>query len=242
MLTKFIRFMPQSGIQIYPNIVYRDANDIDYNTRNLVRLVFETDPEYVGLRTRINFVSYTPIYGREFCTYVYKGTELLGNLVYKEITNNPHGYGHNDFLVAKRVLPEFRRTKYSRYMAGDMIHMMFKSGLAKRLYTYVIKRNDAPDEGTYWEVADFSQPCAGEQFTTDGPSVQKYISIKRRFPTSLLMEFNGDVYNSMDLLKYFTATVGRTEDMAKQWIAEMDFAAEKVRETYGCFNDKCLRK
>ena len=235
-LTKFDRFMPHGGITIYPDIRYVDANDVDPTVRKLCRDLFDIDPAYKAMRAKLNILPYSPLYCRQFCTYVYKRGDLIGTLIYKEILNNPYGYREGDFLVAKRVLPDYRHTKYSRYMAADMIHMMFKSGIANNLYTYVMVKEGAPSMGTFWEIGDFENaPCVGTVFRSDGPTVQKYMLIKHANANHAILEFNGAIYKSMDLMEYFMAAVGRTEELAKRWLTEMDLAAELVRSAYASF-------
>lgn len=231
-LTKHNRLLPYD-IRIFPNIIYRDANDVSENERQYVRDFFANDSEYRRMASLIRFGSEAPIYGKQYCMYVYKDGELLGNLIYKEILNHELGYSKDDFLVSKRIFSKFRRTKYSRYAAGDMLHILFKSGTAKKLYTNITRRPGS-DGNTFWELADFTAPCAGLRLPSDGPNVQKYINVKKVYDTSIVIEFDGEIYNSMDLRSYFLAPGNRTEEMVDRWLNEMDQAAAIVREAqYG---------
>ena len=116
-------------------------------------------------------------------------------------------------------------------MSADLIHILFKSGLAQKIYMYV--PTDKPS-GTFWERVDKTMPCTGIMYKTDGPETQKYISIVNEFLTSkglyILVELNGDKYRNMDMYSYLMAPPGRTTEVVERWILEMDLAASIVKE------------
>jgi hypothetical protein len=227
------RLIPKDGLSIYPDIWYLDVFDIPKEKKErTIKFFHEEDLVYKGLAGHRNLIDRGSKLGREFCIYVMKDGKDVCNIVLKEYLDNPDGYGLGDFFIGKQVWPDFRGTIYSRYASGDLIHMVFMSGLARRLYHYSVALPNS--QGNYWDRIDRSMPCIGHIFKTDGPGVQKYISIKREIPTSwkdyILIEFDGDIYKKMDLEEYFMSIPGRDAETVKKWLVEMQEAAEKVRE------------
>jgi len=123
---------------------------------------------------------------------------------------------------------------------SDVIHMMFMSGLANRLYSYVKAVDGA--QGSFYDRVDRSSPCIGIVYSTDGPNVQKYKRVIRDLHTEhgnyILFENVGDIYRKMNLKEYFMTPPGRKEKIVDRWLIEMDDAARKVKEvTDGSYTD-----
>jgi RimJ/RimL family protein N-acetyltransferase len=232
-LSTYNRLIPREGLEVYPGVRYVDATDTDPETRNAAKkFFFADDKQYTQLLHDRKYIYKGSSVGRRYCVYIFKGDDVLGNIVFTELLDNPHGFGDDDFAYSKYIYPKYQRTKYSRYALSDLMHFFFKSGLAKRLYAYV----PAPNSGkTFWERVDRSLPCMSELYTTDGPELQTYISVKESFRTPVgnydLIEFDGKKYNEMDLFKYFMTSPGRDEETVRRWMKEMDEAAEHVRIT-----------
>jgi hypothetical protein len=230
-LLKFDRFLPAGGASVYPSIWYYDANDIGEEIRIKNQEFFLNDIEYKPLFDRGKAIFKGSCVGKRVCVYVYRANELLGSIPFYEFLDNPHGYGKGDFLIAtKRIYPEYRRTKYSRYAFSDIMHILFCSGIANRLYMYT--RTIAP-HGSFYDRVDRNLPCMGEVYDTDGSELQRYILIKAEFPTPygnyMLVEFNGEIYKKTDLEAYFMASPGRDMETVKRWLREMNAIAESVR-------------
>lgn len=233
-ITMYKRLIPEGGFSIYPDIWYLDVFDIPKEKKErTVKYFHEEDPVYKELASHRSLIDRGSKLGREFCIYVMKNERDVCNIVLKEYLDNPDGYGKGDFFIGKQVWPEFRATIYSRYASGDLIHMVFMSGLAKRLYHYSVALPNS--QGNYWDRIDRSMPCVGKVFETDGPEIQKYISIKKEIPTPwrdyLLIEFDGDIYRKMDLEKYFLSVPGRDINLVRRWLNEMNEAANEVKRT-----------
>lgn len=230
-MTSFNRFIPPGGIRIFPDIYYYDINDIREKTRTYYKNFFDRDNDYKTLSKRGKKIPHGSDINRKYCSYVYKKENLIGLILFFEYLDNPHGYGLNDFRYTKLIMPEYRKTKYSRYAGSDMIHMILVSGIAKKLYTYSVANKQT---GTYLDRIDLNAPCMGKVYPTDGP-VQEYMRITKDIETPygpyVILEFNGDIYNKMDLKKYFLTVPGRTEDLAVKWIIQMNEAAEIMKNT-----------
>lgn len=230
-LINFQRFLPKEGVQVYPNVFYYDINDIDHKLRMYYKQFFEYDKEYRPLTQRGRKMDRGKNINKKYCSYIYKDDNLVGLILLFEYLDNPDGYGKNDYRYTKLIMPEYRGTKYSRYCGADIMHMVFVSGLAKRLYTYAVANKLV---GTYVDQIDLKAPCMGEVYESDGP-IQEYMKITKKLKTPygpyVILEFNGETYNKMDLKKYFLAAPGRTEEVAIKWIKEMDHAASIMKET-----------
>jgi hypothetical protein len=230
-LSEFDRLIPEGGICVYPEVWYFDVNDIPIKERISSKRFFREDPDYRRLYDHRNLIFKGEKTGRRFCAYIYRDLEAVGNIVFTEVIDNPHGFGKNDFSYHKWIFPKYRKTKYSRYAISDLIHMLFISGIARRIYVYTLARKDSEGH-PLWERIDFSLPCASIIYDSDGPETQKYIFLKQEFQTPwatyLLLEFNGDIYRSMDLKKYFMAAPGRDEKIVERWLKEMNEAADEV--------------
>lgn len=230
-LNKFHRFIPTKGIKIFPDILYVDINDISEEKKFFYKNFFESDKDYEPLAKKGREIPHGSNIDRKYCSYVFKKDSLIGIILFFEYLDNPDGYGKDDFRYTKLIMPEYRKTKYSRYAGSDMIHMILVSGIAKRLYTYSVENKKT---GTYIERIDLNAPCMGKVYPTDGP-VQQYMLISKEIKTVygnyVILEFNGDIYNSMNLKKYFLTVPGRTEQLAEKWIKQMNHAAELMKNT-----------
>jgi hypothetical protein len=237
-LSQFSRLIPSDGLKVYPDVWYFDVNDIPPEVRLKTKIFFREDVSYKELYQRRTAINKGSRHGRRFCIYIKKDEENLGNIVFTEILDNPDGYGPGDFIYHKWIFPKFRGSKYSRYASADAMHMMFKSGVANRLYTYVPATNRLIS-GSFFDRVDRSLPCMSEIYPTDGPDLQKYIFVRKNFETPfgiyMLVEFNGRIYRQMDLFNYFMATHGRKEETVRLWLIEMGRAARRVWWTaFGC--------
>jgi hypothetical protein len=237
-LSEFDRMIPKEGLLILPGVLYIDVNDVRPDERLASRKMFYEDEEYQPLYLNRKAIwKGGNLIGRRYCAYVYKDGSYVGNVVYTEKLDNPHGYGKDDFTITKWICKPYRRTKYSRYASGDLNHMLFRSGVVKRLYTYIRLIPEDPGSGL-WTRIDFSMPCIGKLYDTDGPKVQKYISIKNSFQTPngkyAIMELDGEIYRNMDLIEYLVAGgPNRTRESMEEMLICMDNAAEVVKRTIG---------
>jgi len=238
-LYRFAKFIPKSGICVYPKVWYYDANYIPDDVRKAHKHFFHTDNEYKEQFDRKPYCYWINLdakqIGTRYCAYIYRKDVCIGSIYFTEHFDNPDGYTKKgDFQLNKWIYPEFRRTIYSRYALGDLIHMLFISGLANRLYAYQEAREDWKVQEELWQRIDNTTPCRGIKFPSDTPEVRPYIRCVKMIHTKVrdfvLTEFNGDIYRSMDLKKYLMAPPGRTKEVVDRWIVEMNEAAEKVRK------------
>lgn len=229
---KYDRLLPKEGICVYPNVWYYDANDLSEETRASIIYSFEVDPAYKKLREEGKAIHKGSVIGRWYRVYVFRNDDLVGIIVLNEILDNPHGFGEGDFNSSKWICPKYRNTKYSRYAMSDVIHMMFMSGLASRLYSY--QKAVEGTQGSYFDRVDRSSPCLGIFYPTDGPDVQKYRRVVCELHTEhgdyILAENIGDVYREMNLKEYFMTPPGRIEEVVDRWLKEMNEAARRVKE------------
>ena len=229
---KYNRLLPKEGICVYPNVWYYDVNDIPEETRAFIIYSFKVDPVYKKLREEGKVIHKGSVMGRRYRVYVYRNDDLIGIIVLNEILDNPHGFGEGDFNGYKWICPKYWNTKYSRYAMSDVIHMVFMSGLASRLYSY--QKAIEGTQGSYLDRVDRSSPCLGIIYSTDGPDVQKYKRLVCELHTEhgdyIVTENVGDVYRKMNLKEYFMTSPGRKEEVVDRWLIEMDGAAKKVKE------------
>ena len=222
------RLLPLGGVVIYPDILYKDVNDVLTKERTDTELFFHT---YAAYRRRPLFKgNWVP---RQYCAYIYKNDKLLGCILSHEILDNPDGYGEEDFEFFKLLYPDYRNTKYARYMTADFLHIMFMSDIAKRLYAYVPSKLTMSKY--FFDVMDTHQmPCVGVRFSSDNLEVQKYIKISKTFVVGeqsyAIVEFDGDTYREMDLVNYMSAVPGRNLQILDRWFKDMNDAAQAVKE------------
>jgi len=232
-LIQWDRLLPEKGIKIYPDILYKDVNDISIEKRLANKRFFAEDREYSIARKRSRMIRKGKVFGRKYNVYVYKKDQPLGNVLAIEVLDNVDGYGQGDFAFIKLVYPKYRHTKYSRYISADYLHMMFKSGIANRFYFYAPARET--DSQFFLDVMDLKEiPCAGIKYSTDGLMAQRYAIVKKKFMVNgrlfALIEFNGDIFISMDLKAYMSIVPNRKQETVERWISEMDNAALKIKE------------
>lgn len=236
-LSPFVRFIPKDGLTIFPNLIYRDANDVSEKERFATKRVFGDDPEYRVLNKLGSYISKGTKYRTRLCTYVYEGTKHIGNIMFTEFLDNPNGYGKMDFHYVKWIEKDYRHTKHSRYVIGDLIHILFKAGIANRLYSYMPAKNT--ESTFFFDQIGQDTPCVSKRYPSDSPDVQKYIiskGIVADFPVKyVLIELNGDIYRSMDLEEYLMAAPHRKIEDVHRWLDEMDKAAKTVKGVYESF-------
>jgi len=231
-LTQFSRLIPEEGIKIYPSIQYIDSNDVSEEERRTTKEFFSNDSQYL---VTMNFASCVPKgkkVGRQYCVYAHRldNGDAIGNVKFNEVLDNPHGFGENDFHYVKWIFPQYRYTKYSRYIIGDLIYLLFMAGVANRLYVYVPLKKDI-DNSKFWmgNVDKLLAPCLSRQYDSDSNEVQKYIKVNQIVPgfkvDYMLLEFNGDIYRNMDHRAYLSAVPGRSKETVDRWLEEMNEAA-----------------
>jgi hypothetical protein len=229
MLTKWDRLIPEQGINIYPNVTYRDANDISEDIRLKSSDDILSDPLQNRLQEQRKVIKSGTKFDRKYSIYVYQMNKLIGIWILREPLDNPHGYGKDDFHFVKYIYPEFRHTRFVRYASADLMHMLFISRKANRLYSYL--PCISTESKFYMDKADPTLPCLGKRFGSDGVDVQKYIIVKEEILASsgnyIILEFNGDIYRSMDLGTYMRVH-GRSDEVIDRWIKEMDGAACQI--------------
>ncbi len=235
-LSPFTRFIPKDGLTIFPNLTYRDVNDISEKERFSTKRIFGEDPEYRVLNNMGSYIPKGKKYKTRLCTYVYEGANHIGNIMFTEFTDNPNGYKVNDFHYVKWIQEVYRHTKHSRYVIGDLVHMLFKSGIANRLYSYMPAQET--ESTFFFDQIGQDAPCVSKRYPSDNPDVQKYIisrGIVADFPVKyVLIELNGDIYRNMNLEEYLMAAPNRRIEDVRKWLVEMDKASEIVKEIYGC--------
>jgi len=233
-LPSYDLLIPKGGLEIYPDVHYYNAEDVDPAFRRYTSDFFHTiDDMYVELRKRGYAIWKGNGHDTVYYIYVRIGDKWIGVLSAVEKLDNPHGYGNPfDFHYLKQIFPEFRHTKYSRWASSDLMHMLFKSKAVRRLYSYMPARKS--ESNFFMDRAVDGLPCMSVRYPSDGPLQQKYIKVVRDFETEyglyVLVEMNGEDYNRMNLKSYIGAP-GRDPKLVDRWIKEMDAAAEKVRET-----------
>lgn len=233
-LSKFDRLLKQS-VTIYPGLTYVDVNDVNENERFRSKKFLREDVDYANMSSQMKKIQRGTDTGRRYCLYVFKGDCTVGRAVLTEIFDSPFGYTKNDFYYSKLVYREFSWTNWSRAFTGDVIHIMLSSGIANNLYTFMKADANQKNESFFLNRIDRTQPCVPLVFPGDCESVQKYILVKDEVCIGddiyLLVEYNGDIYRSMDKVEYIKKT-GSTgnEEKIRMMLAQMDEAAEQAKQ------------
>jgi hypothetical protein len=204
-LMEFKRLLPQEGMiitvhkskdsteKILLNLV--DFLDLDPIEKIKIQETIRSDPTYALTNS-----FHTPIPKGELRT-IYScwitnnlDRQAIGFLSLKEYLNNPDGYGEGDFLQEKWIAQPFQRTIYSKFISLISLHLMFLSGLAKRIYAYM----PAFKEDLWQSISDEKSVCVGIPYLKD---VSKpFIKVVKKVigeNTYFLMEFDGEMYRSM---------------------------------------------
>ena len=233
--------IPYPELVIFPDIHYVDGYDMSQRHIAETRRFFANDEEYKKLSLYRKYLNLDncPV-SRAFNIHVFKGNSKLGLIRFVEIQNHPEGYGIGDFRIIKLIYPEYRRTKYSRYVVADLVHILFFSGIAKRIYFY--QRGPTGVENftgnCYCDINQESPPCASPKLPTDDKEVSRFVSVKKVIPTNLgysivLYEEDGENYVRQDHKAHLMAPPGRKEEVVDRWLIEMNTAAKKVKDSYG---------
>ena len=168
----------------------------------------------------------------------------MGRFTYREIFDNPHGFGRGDFLSEKYVFPEYRQTHLSRMITGDLTHLLFTSGGIKRKYAYLKHK----DEDNFNEVNTTHVSCINRVFTSDAEGWKKYHKLLFVLDTEKgkygLWVATAEDYFNMDLTSYRTDSMkARFPDthesrlkeilMSSSYLDSMDKAVNRVKEVKG---------
>lgn len=234
-LYKFQRFIPKEGlVRVHPGITYKDANDVSEDIRWDNRHYIVENPIWNKLVQLSKLIDKGSQVGRRYCVYCYRGEGLIGRIILTEILDNPDGYGKNDFLYNKMIYPEFEHSHWSRSVSGDIFHVTFESGLANNLYAYIPKAEHPKDSNFFYDLIDKTLPCFPKTLPGDGPDTQKYIIVKKIYPSHVLVEYNGEIYRSMNQYDYMKkVNPKRTDDRVNRALRAMDSFADKVKVACG---------
>ncbi len=236
----FKRLLPQGGtelIRISENAEYRvscsDINDFPDSFNDAIRNIMRNDSDpNIASHSHINIGKE---FGKTFRIYVFLNSQVIIIESLFEILDNPDGYGHEDFLLQNYIFPCYRQTKYVRWANSDLFYLMFHSGLAKRIYTY-IKSKDSVSSNPFQKIDLSESPCVAKIYPSDGPLIQKYISIPKTINTNKgdysIMEFNGSEYLKMDHKEYHknAAAPGTALSNYDEWRMAIDEIVSKMKE------------
>lgn len=234
-LSLFSRLIPEEGVKVYPGIWYVDVNDIPRGLRISTKEFFFTDKMYgpsVSPDVQV-VIQKGNKRGTRYCVYAFLLGKPVGNIIFQEYLDNPHGYGKNDFLYHKWIYPDYRHLKESRYIISDLMHIMFVSGAAARLYCYL---NMTDEDAPVWKRAlEYNMPCRGVVYGTDSSLNKTCVAWKNVFkkrdrPDVALMEMSRDSYLKMDLKAHLLKPPHRTEKVVDRWLKEITDASHKVEE------------
>lgn len=219
------RLLPETGVVVYSGICFKDVNDIKFETRQHVKMLKVTDPVQKQLWDHRHSIKRGSKINRRFSVYVYKKEELIGSINFSEILDNPHGFGKDDFHITKRIFPEFQGTKYSRYAAGNLIHILFLSNIANNIYCYLPAKVGTVRKN-FLDELDTTTPCIGSIGPQDGLYIGRYVHIEKKFRTKwgdyILLRHDGHIYRSMDLIKYYMGLTGKTKETVSEWMSRME--------------------
>jgi len=219
-LTKFERLLLKN-IHIQ-GIDYQDANDVGPEIRLTSKKEYRNDPEY-NQGVPVHFKGSEK--GNRYNVYVSENNHQIGYVRFQEYLDSPYGYGKDDYFFWKWVIPSYRHTRFARRMIADLLHMLFISGKFNKLYTFM---------STHKGKVDFSVPCRGPKYESDGPDRQKFLLYKGIYPLGkhefTLGEFNRDIYMRMNLRDYKLATQYKTEKEVDNWLDDIYGGAALINE------------
>jgi hypothetical protein len=226
------RLIPRGGVVIR-GMSYIDVNDVLLEDRMATKKFFAEDYEY-GEAVRRGLAHYrTMEIGRQFIVYVYKNLDLLGCLLSFELLNNMDGYGKGDFNHSQLIYPKYRHTQFSRYSSLNFRHMMFRSGVANKIYVYA--PSSRSKSHSFLDAMDVSKmPCAsGLPFEFIDIRFSEHISVSKRLHLEgvpfLILEFDGEKYRKLTLDDFAESVPNKGKELVAQWLSEADHASELVR-------------
>jgi hypothetical protein len=120
---------------IHGNLVvqYVDGENVPETTRRSVLQYARTEAIDDGIIKGSS-------YGLRFRIFFFLGPameKIMGFAGFVEILDNPHGFGKMDLYHTKYFYPEFRGSAIGGFIQTDLQSIIFTSGKANRLYTYV---------------------------------------------------------------------------------------------------------
>lgn len=252
-VSKFHRLLPPGGVPLPAyRLVLIDVNDVPEWMRLRSKLYLRNSPAYGPMLKEMQHIKRGDIINRRFCIYAYtqgkKGEpeKVVGRAILTEFLDNPYGYGIGDFSYTKLVFPKFHKTMQSRYLTSTVLYLAFESGLAKNVYAY-LRANPKATGSFFLERIDRNQPCVPVIHPTDGPDVQKYVKIKAevQIPPDktmyLLVEYNGDLYRSMDKQEYLLRSLGAQDrENVQQALLDLSLTARQVGRYYASLTNQYL--
>lgn len=241
-----MRIIPKDGITISRHthegsilLRYVDVEDVSEDNKKFFTDYYKTDKDpYLHM---FDTISMGYIMDRRARVHVFIDDKPMAIYSFNEYIDNPYGYGKGDFLMIKYPVTQYRHTKIVRFASTDLFHMMFKSGLMKRMYALAPITTEDTDSPLK-KIDIKKAPCHSVVYHTDHKNVQKYIFISKvieglEVPNIKIgiFEINGDIYNSMNILDYYNAAGGYSSVAAKktaqvELLKELDSAAAKVKE------------
>lgn len=238
------RFIPEEGLKIGSKLFldYKDINDVDPKFREEIITFFENDEAYQRTNRIIkeSGVNRGSKIGRRYGTYTWIEEKFLGGWFCIEYLDNPDGYGEGDFYSYKIVMPEYRWSTPSRFLATNLLDALFLGELMNRVYSYI----PVFKAGEWWDIwgrCDERVPCFGKFTSHDGPDTQKYMSVKKVFKTDeadvLLVNYDAKTYREMDLVEYFMKQPGRSLEYVNAFITSIKEASEKMKVIMGAKNE-----
>lgn len=228
LLDEFDRFIPEGGLTIRSKFLFLDANDVSTKEKEDAMGLFLNHPSYKALYADRDLLKRGEVTGRKFSIWCYREQIPVAVYRYTEFLDSPHGYGKGDYHMFRLVWPDFSWKRAVRETHSDLLHMFFYNG-AKTTYTFAAVFKEGR---SYWDRVDPRLPCVAPVEKQDGLDLQKYMLMKGEFKTDyatyLIIEHNGDIYRSMDLIDYYLKATGKDLDFVSQWRKEQDEAARKI--------------
>jgi hypothetical protein len=236
-----LRLIPKDGIVITRHmkagdisIKYMDSKDTSEETQKFFKDYYKGDND-----PHLHMFDRVPIgrdLDREYRVYIFINDKPMAVYSFKEFLDSPYGYGKDDFLMIKYPVAEYRHTKIVRFISTDLFHMIFKSGIMKRVYAFAPITEGNEDRPLH--RIDLSKaPCHSVVYPTDHKNIQKYISIVKQIDIPEgrigIFEISGDIYNSIDTLDYYIKARGNAEttgDHSREaLLRDLDSAVEKIK-------------
>ena len=216
---RYSHFLPREGIKTVwihkktglANLSYIDGVYAPASLDDFVKAAYvgESNPAFFNC----DHISKGTQRSRKFRFFAYHDWKLMAAYTYTEILDNPDGYGKGDFYHERYIFPEYRKSFLVRFASADIIYFMFKSGLAKRFYSYLQLKTQGAEGKLLWDLIDIpANPCMPLILKNDGPEVQTYLFITKKMDTEKgrfgILETNGNLFNNMDLGAYHRAGEG----------------------------------
>jgi len=182
----------------------------------MLNYFYLSKPESDVLETKIRHKG-CPV-RRLYCLFGMKEKEIVVSVSLSEVINHPSGFGEKDFEYHRRInhdfMDEYDDIYGLRLLIVSIVHMVLRSGLANRLYTYAMSNSLYSGSNVFLKL-NTSFECLRFSDWSDRGNRLSYISFVEDVSvgsyTYSLIVFDREEYMKMDHVASFQSLTGDRE-------------------------------